>query len=397
MPEDFNRIIPRRNTNSLKWDMYPQDVLPLWVADMDFRSPEAVITALHDAVSHGVFGYPLGIHADPHEREDMRQIIIERMNDLYHWQIQVEDILFVPGVVVGLNMVIRSLSEQGGEVLVQPPVYPPILAASQNSRMRRVEAPLVPVHAHIGDPILHYEIDFERFEKAIGAQTKAFILCNPHNPTGRVFTKSELAHLADICLRKNVVICSDEIHNDLVFSPNHHIPIAVLDKEIAHNTVTLMAPSKTFNIPGLEFSFAIVPNPELRKRILQAGEGLVGWINSLAWVAAKAAYLDGKIWLEELLSYLKANRDFLTGWLKENLPRVDFTQPEGTYLTWLDMRSLDLKPSPYEFFLKEARVAFNDGKAFGTGGEGFVRLNFATQRSILQEALDRMKRAIEKR
>lgn len=397
MAKDLNRIIPRRNTNSLKWDTYPQDVLPLWVADMDFRSPEAVISALQKAVEHGIFGYPLGIHAGPHDREDLRQIIVDRMKNLYQWEIQAEDILFLPGVVVGFNMVVRSLADHGGEILVQPPVYPPILAAPQNSHMQRVEAPLIPVHLNPSEPILHYEIDFELFEKAISPQTKGFILCNPHNPSGRVFTKQELEHLADICLRKNVLICSDEIHNDLIFSPYQHIPIASLDKEIAQNTVTLMAPSKTFNIPGLEFSFAIVPNPDLQKRMLQAGEGLVGWINSLAWEAAAAAYCEGQTWLEEVLGYLKENRDFLTDWLKEKLPQVEFTQPEGTYLAWLNMESLDLKPNPYEFFLKEARVALNDGKTFGTEGKDFVRLNFATQRSILQEALERMKQAIEKR
>ncbi|MGB9592478.1 MAG: MalY/PatB family protein, partial [Candidatus Kryptoniota bacterium] len=290
-----------------------------------------------------------------------------------------------------------ALSDHGGEVLVQPPVYPPILAAAQNSRMQRVEAPLIPTPSNQCHQILKYEIDFEQFEQAISPQTKVFILCNPHNPTGRVFTKPELEHLADICLRKNVVICSDEIHNDLVFSPHQHIPIAALDKEIAQNTVTLMAPSKTFNIPGLEFSFAIVPNPDLRKRLLLAGAGLVGWINSLAWVAAAAAYRDGETWLKELLVYLKGNRDFLTAWLKEKLPQVKFTQPEGTYLAWLDMASFDLKPNPYEFFLKEARVALNDGKTFGREGEGFVRLNFATQRSVLQEALERMTMALKNR
>ncbi len=397
MKNDFDQIIPRRNTNSLKWDSYPADVLPLWVADMDFRSPEAVIDALHQAVAHGVFGYPLGIHPDPKEQNELRQIIVERMARLYRWEIYPEDILFIPGVVVGFNLVAHALAEEGGEILVQPPVYPPILAAAQNARMRRVEAPLTLKNVGGDSHILHYEIDFDQFERAISARTKVFILCNPHNPTGRVFNQFELERMAEICLAQKVIICSDEIHNDLIFSPNQHIPIAALDKEIAQNSITLMAPSKTFNIAGLEFSFAIVQNPQLRNQLLKVSEGLVSWINSLAWVAARAAYQEGEEWLRDLLTYLRGNRDFLTDWLAKYLPQIHFTQPEGTYLAWLDMHALELYPNPFEFLLKEARVALNDGRTFGSGGEGFVRLNFGTQRSILQEALERMIMAVGKR
>ncbi|MGB9591294.1 MAG: MalY/PatB family protein [Candidatus Kryptoniota bacterium] len=397
MPENFDRIVARRNTDSLKWDTYPEDVIPLWVADMDFQCPQPVITALQAAVQHGVFGYPIGLHNEPSARLEMRQIIVERMARLYDWHIQMEDILFVPGVVVGFNQVVQAFAEEGGEVLVQPPVYPPILSAAQNAHMRRVEAPLIPRMEGKTNRLLHYEIDFEEFEKAISPQTKVFILCNPHNPSGRVFTKTELERMGEICLHHKMIICSDEIHNDLIFTPNKHIPIAALDKEIAWNSVTLMAPSKTFNIPGLEFSFAIVPNPEIRQRMLHAGEGLVGWINSLGWVAAAAAYREGAAWLAEVLKYLQANRDFLVDWLETNIPEIYFTQPEGTYLAWLDMRPLGLKPTPFEFFLQKARVAFNDGKTFGNAGEGFVRLNFGTQRSILQEALERMALALKER
>ncbi|MCS6908898.1 MAG: aminotransferase class I/II-fold pyridoxal phosphate-dependent enzyme, partial [Anaerolineales bacterium] len=232
------------------------------------------------------------------------------------------------------------------------------------------------------------------FEQALAPDTRLFILCNPHNPTGRVFRRAELERLAEICLRHGVAICSDEIHGDLVFEPHHHLPIASLDPEIARNTITLMSPSKTFNIPGLQFSFAIVPNSEWRKRLQTAGQGLTGWVNSLGWVAALAAYREGEEWLREVLQYLRANRDLLTGWLAENLPHAPHTIPEGTYLVWLDCRPLGLPDNPYAFFLREAKVAFSDGRAFGKEGEGFIRWNFACPQSLLEEACARLAQAV---
>ncbi len=390
---NFDQIIPRRGTNSLKWDTYPEDVLPMWVADMDFQSPQAVIDALHQAVDHGIFGYPSGLHSEPNQRRELREILVERMARLYHWQIQPEELLFIPGVVVGFNLVAHALGGAGNSLIVQPPIYPPILAAAANAGMRRIDAPLVPVLRD--QRTLHYEMDFDQFERAIAPDTRLFILCNPHNPSGRVFQRAELERLAEICLRHRVAICSDEIHGDLIFAPHHHLPIASLDPEIAQNTITLMAPSKTFNIPGLQFSFAIVQNAEWRKLLEAAGQGLTGWINALGWVAALAAYREGEEWLREVLQYLQANRDFLCGWINENLPGVAHTCPEGTYLAWLDCRSLGLPESPYNFFLKRAKIAFNDGKAFGKEGEGFIRWNFACPRGLLEEAFTRLAQALK--
>lgn len=392
MTNNFDQIIARRGTNSLKWDTYPEDILPMWVADMDFRSPQAVIDALHQAIEHGIFGYPSGLHNEPNQRSELRQVLVERMARLYDWQIQPEDIYFVPGVVVGFNLVAHALGEAGCNLLVQPPVYPPILGAAANVGMRRVDSPLNPRLNEAG--ILHYEIDFDHFEQTIGKDTRLFLLCNPHNPSGRVFIRSELERLAEICLRHGVAICSDEIHGDLIFEPHQHIPIASLDPEIAQNTITLMAPSKTFNIPGLQFSFAIVPNREWRKRLEAASQGLTNWINALGWVAALAAYSGGEMWLKEVLQYLRANRDFLLQWIQEHFPQVPHTSPEGTYLAWLDCRPLNLPDNPSSFFLKEAKIAFNDGKAFGKEGEGFVRWNFACPRPILEEACERLVRAL---
>lgn len=392
MTNSFDQIILRRGTNSLKWDTYPEDILPMWVADMDFRSPQPVIDALHQAVEHGIFGYPSGLHNEPSQRGELRQVLVERMARLYDWQIQPEDIFFVPGVVVGFNLVAHALGEAACSLMVQPPVYPPILGAAANAGMRRVDNPLIPQVSEAG--IMHYEIDFDHFEQSISQDTRLFLLCNPHNPSGRVFSRLELERLAEICLRHGVAICSDEIHGDLIFEPNRHIPIASLAPEIARNTITLMAPSKTFNIPGLQFSFAIVPNQEWRKRLEAASQGLTNWINSLGWVAALAAYREGELWLKEVLQYLQTNRDFLRQWMQEQFPQVPHTCPEGTYLAWLDCRPLNLPSNPYSFFLKKAKVAFNDGKAFGKEGEGFIRWNFACPRPILEEACDRLVQAV---
>ncbi|PWH14726.1 MAG: putative C-S lyase [Anaerolineae bacterium] len=393
LSHNFDQIISRRGTNSLKWDSYPEEVLPMWVADMDFRSPPAVIDALHQAVEHGIFGYPSGLHTEPNQRRELREVLVERMARLYHWQIQPEDIYFVPGVVVGFNLVAHALGGAGHSLIVQPPIYPPILGAAANAGMRRIDNPLV---SYVNEAnVLYCEIDFDQFEQAILEDTRLFLLCNPHNPVGRVFTRTELERLAEICLRHGLAICSDEIHGDLIFEPNHHTPIASLDPEIAQNTITLMAPSKTFNIPGLQFSFAIVPNREWRKRLDEASQGLTSWINALGWVAALAAYREGEEWLRQVLRYLQDNRDYLVQWLSENLPYVPHTCPQGTYLAWLDCRPLGLPSDPYTFFLKEAKVAFNDGKAFGKEGEGFIRWNFACPRSLLEEACARVAQAVK--
>jgi cystathionine beta-lyase len=384
---DFDTLPLRRGTDSGKWGKYKDDVLPMWVADMDFRSPEPVILALHARVEHGVFGYPLGLDGDPRENMAIRQVIIERLARLYGWQVLPEELVFIPGVVTGFNLACQMVSAPQAGVLVQTPVYHPILHAPEYTGMLLQEAQLV-------NQDLHYSIDFEAFEAAITAQTRLFILCNPHNPVGRVYTHNDMASLAEICLRKGLLICSDEIHSDLVYPPHRHIPLASLDPQIARKTITLMAPSKTFNLPGLKFSFAIIQNPELRKRYQRAGRALVGWINIFGWTAALAAYQEGQDWLDQLLVYLQANRDFLSAYLRREIPGVAMREPEGTYLAWLDCRHAGIPGNPYEFFLEKARVAFNDGKIFGSGGEGFVRLNFGCPRSMLVEALQRMKTAL---
>lgn len=379
---NFDALPNRRSSESLKWGAFPEDVLPMWIADMDFVSPEPVIRALHERVEHGIFGYPM-------ETPELRQVIVDRMADLYRWSIQPEDIILVPGVVKGFNLACLSVASPGGGVLVMPPVYPPILQAPAKTETLRKEAPLV----QRADGT--YEIGWDEFEAAIHEHTRLFILCNPHNPVGRVFRRDELERMAEICLRQGVVICSDEIHCDLIYRGYHHIPIASMDPEIAQNTITLMAPSKTYNIPGLQCSYAIIPNPELRQKYQNATKGLVSWVNLMGMVAMSAAYRHGQEWLEQVLTYLEHNRDFVFGYLAKECPSIRMVKPEGTYLAWLDCRQSGIEGNCAQFFLEKGKVALEDGSKFGREGEGFVRLNFGCPRSMLAEALERMKHALQ--
>jgi cystathionine beta-lyase len=283
--------------------------------------------------------------------------------------------------------VAQAIGSNGDEVLVQPPIYPPMLTAPDNAGRICTSVPLVEGQER-------YEIDFDAFKHAIKPCTSMFLLCNPHNPSGRVFTKGELEHLAESCLANNIIICSDEIHCDVIYQGYEHIPMASLGTEVAANTVTLFAPSKTFNIPGLKCSIGVVQNPKLRAQIEKTAAGLIPHVNLLGYAAALAAYRDGQSWLDELLVYLEANRDFVLDFLATHLPAIKCRPPESTFLAWLDCRQADIPGNPYEFFLENARVALNDGVRFGQGGEGFVRLNFGCPRATLSEALERMRTAL---
>jgi cystathionine beta-lyase len=390
MKYDLDHVPDRQSTDSIKWNKYAEDVLPMWVADMDFPVAEPILKSLRSRVDHGVFGYPNYLPPKDNAVTELQQILVERMQEKYHWQVKPEELLFLPGVIVGLNLTCLAHAEPGGGVLIQTPVYPPFFRTAPHAGMLLQEAALVQA------PDGHYVVDWDAFEAAFTDQTKVFVLCNPHNPVGRVFCKDELERIAEICLRKGVVVCSDEIHCDLIFNGHQHTPIASLDPEIARHTVTLMAPTKTYNIAGLQFSFAIVQDEALRKRLVEAMHGLVMWTNMMGTNAALAAYRGGQEWLEQVLGYLEENRDYLDGWVHRELPGMEMVKPEGTYLAWLDCRKVGMQCSPYEFFLNEARVGFNDGSTFGKSGEGFVRMNFACTRQVLTEALQRMKAALER-
>jgi cystathionine beta-lyase len=371
MKYDFDTLPNRRASESAKWQYYEADVLPMWVADMDFVSPQPVIEALQARVAHGVFGYPMGLTGLPNELREFREMLIERFDRLYGWKVQPEDLLLIPGVVTALNLATHAFVPAGGSVLVQPPVYPPFLHLGENARVGLQHAPLSR-DSRSGV----YSFDATSFDAAFTPETRLFALCNPHNPVGRAFQRSELEQMAEICLRRDVLICSDEIHCDLIFSGYQHIPIASLSPEVARRTITLFQ------------------DRELRKQLMQARQGLVGWVNLMGLVAAEAAYRDGQEWLDQLLVYLEANRDYLYEYVQRELPGIQMALPEATYLAWLDCRSLGLDRDPYDFFLEKARVALNQGSSFGPGGEGFVRLNFGCPRSMLADALERMKRAL---
>jgi cystathionine beta-lyase len=379
---DFDRVVERRNTDSNKWRKFPADVLPLWVADMDFPSPPAVVQALRARVEHGFFGYLA-------EHHDLPEIVAERVGKRYGWRVSPEAVLTLPGVIAGFNQALRALTSPGEGLLLQVPVYPPILRAHGNHGLRRDDCAL----ARGADG--RYAVDLDAFAAAIRDTTRVFLLCNPHNPVGRLFERAELEGLASACLRRNLWIVADEIHCDLLLDGRQHVPIAALSPEVERRTITLMAPSKTFNLPGLKCAVAIIPDAALRERFAAAAADLVAKIGVLGYTGALAAYRDGDAWLQALLPYLAANRDYLAAHVRATLPGVTMAPPEATYLGWLDCRGAGpAAADPYTFFLERAKVALNDGTTFGPGGAGFVRLNFACPRSLLTEALARMRAAL---
>ncbi len=387
---DLDHVPERRPTDSIKWNHFEPDVLPMWVADMDFPVAEPILQSLRQRVDHGIFGYPAYVHPKPGSVTAFQELLVERMYMRYGWRVEPDEILPLPGVIVGLNLTCSALATPGGGVLIQTPVYPPFFATAKNAGMQLQEASL---YCRPGG---RYEVDWEAFEAAITDQTRVFILCNPHNPVGRVFRRDELERMAHICLRHGVTICSDEIHCDLVFKGQAHLPIASIDEEVAMNTITLMSPTKTYNIAGLQCSFAIVQNKDLRARFQESMHGLVMWVNLIGMNAAIAAYRDGQEWLSQVLAYLEGNRDYLADFVATQLPQLRMVKPEGTYLAWLDCREAGIPGAPCEYFIKEARVGFNDGVTFGKGGEGFVRLNFACTRASLTKALGQMKASLER-
>jgi len=386
MTYNFDEVIERRASGSFKWNEYPEDVLPMFVADMDFRTPQPIIDALEKRVEHGLFGYQW-------TGADLQELVCKRMARLYNWRVEPRHVIFLPGVVCGLNLVCRAVGTTGDAAITLTPIYPPFLTAPTNQGMSLQTVQLKPSNQ---GPTIRYEIDLEAFRAQITKSTKLFTLCHPHNPTGREFTQEELRQLGEICIEKDLFICSDEIHCDLTLDKTKHTPLATVSPEIADRCVTLMAPSKTFNLSGLGASYAIVQNNELRRRIRKAASGIVADINVLGLVALKAAYGSCDNWVPELLRYLLKNRDTFVDYVVRNLPSVKTTVPEATYLAWLDCRQAGIiSRDPYNFFLQESRVAVNDGASFGPGGEGFVRFNFGCPQAQMMRALEQMRHALE--
>lgn len=378
-PVDFDTPVIRSGTASVKWDKYKgKDIIPLWVADMDFVSPPAVMEALHARIDHGIFGYT-------ESPDQLIDALCQMLIDRYGWQVKPEWVLWLPGVVTALNVACRAVGSDDDAVLTSVPVYPPFLSAPRYSKRRLITVPLLQKDGRWG-------MDFEQLEKAITPRTRMIILCHPHNPVGRVFDSKELQRLLDICIRNDLVICSDEIHCDLILDTDKkHVPTASLGAEAADRTITLMAPSKTYNLPGLGCSFAVISNANLRRRFKKAKAGIVSHVNTLGLTAALAAYRHGEPWHAALLEYLRGNRERVMQAVNR-MPGLSTTHVEATYLAWIDVRPLGLE-QPVAFFEK-AGVGLSDGLHFGD--PGYVRLNFGCARSLLDMALERMETAVEK-
>jgi cystathionine beta-lyase len=387
MSEEFDRVVDRRGTASLKWDFSKRftgrdGLLPLWVADMDFPAPPEVIEALRRRVEHGVFGYTL-------EPESYFQAAMDWMQRRHGWKLEREWLLPAPGVVPAINLAILAFSEPGDEVVIQPPVYYPFAEGIQRNGRVVAENPLALEKRR-------YRMDFAQLERRIGPRTRLAILCSPHNPVGRVWDRDELTALGDLCRRRRVILLSDEIHGDLVLPGFRHLPSASLSTELAGITVAFLSATKSFNLAGLGGSLMVIPDPDLRKRFKKMKESLwTGLANAFSVAASEAAWRHGEPWLDRLLAYIQANYEFLVRFLAGRLPAARVMPMEGTYLAWIDCRGLGLSDEQLkERILERAGVWLDDGPMFGTGGQGFQRLNLACPRDTLREALERIASAL---
>jgi cystathionine beta-lyase len=391
MTYDFDTPIDRRGTDSQKWQKYAgRDILPLWVADMDFRSPPEVIAALHARVDHGVFGY-----ARP--TRSTIDTIVEALHARYRWSIEPSWLIWLPGLVVGLNITARAFVQPGEAVLCNTPVYPPFMTAPAQQGREVIAVPLAlrPAEGPAA-AARRWEIDWDALERAVTPRTRLFFLCNPHNPVAQVFRREELVRLAEFCLRHNLLLCSDEIHCDLILDELPHVPTGTLGAEIARRTITLMAPSKTFNLPGLGISLAIIPDAAVRAQFVRATTGMVAEVNCLGYTACAAAYRYGEPWRRALLAYLRGNRECLLACAVHELPGLRVEAPiEATYLAWCNIEALGLK-DPVAHFEKHG-IGLSDGRHFGAQPGTYLRLNFGCPRATLVEALARMKQAVASR
>lgn len=380
MTFNFDQRIDRRHSDSLKWNKYgDRDVLPLWVADTDFRSPDCIIDALQARVAHGVFGYG----DTPH---DLIETVVQRMAERYGWQIQPEWIILLPGVVSGLNLSVRAFTAPDESTLAPTPIYPPFRGAARLAERRQTNLPLTLQNGR-------WVMDLSEADAQLNGKEKLLMLCNPQNPGGTVYRREELLAQLQFAQRHDLIVCSDEIHCDLILTPElRHIPFASLNEDAAQRSITLISPSKTFNIAGLGASMAIIPNPTLRKRFAQVRQGIVPQVDILALVAANAAWRGGEAWLAAQIDYLRANRDWLTQQVNA-LPGLALAAPEATYLGWIDAGSLNVA-SPALYFEKYG-LGFSPGRDFGD--DRFVRINFGCTRALLEEALSRLARAVQDR
>lgn len=378
MTYDFDQSVNRTNTNSRKWDKYPADVIPLWIADMDFQVAKPITEALQKLVNHSVIGYS-------HAPLELTNVVVERLKALHRWEIKPEWIVWLPGLVPGLHAAVRAVDDTSFySVMTATPVYKPFLEVADLGKRRLQDIPFIWQNER-------WEFDFVEMENQVVPDTKVFMLCNPHNPLGRAFSKPELEQLADFCVKHNLVLCSDEIHCDLILDKSvEHVSVASLNKGIENQSITLLAPSKTFNIAGLGCSFAVIPNEKLRQSFQQAIYGIVPHPSAFAFESALAAYRDSADWHEQVVLYLKENHDYLV----EEINAIDglaMKPMDATYLAWVEYSAID-KPDFVNHLLKHG-LGVMEANIFG--GKNAFRLNFATQRSILEEVVKRLKMAVE--
>lgn len=387
MKYSFDEVIDRTGTAAVKIDGMKEvwgrtDLLPLWVADMDFATPPFILDAIRRRCEHPILGYT-------EKPESYYQAIIGWVKRRYGMEVSKEQLNYVPGIVAGLGMALNCFTAPGDKVMIMPPVYHPFAWLVQRNGRRLVECPLKLENGT-------YRMDLDLFRRSIKG-VRVLILCNPHNPGGVVWTREELETLADVCAEDNVIVFSDEIHADLTLPPHRHVPFAMISEHARNNSVTFMAPSKAFNMPGMAASHTVIYNEGLRKRFvsyLDAGELDMGHV--LAYPAVEAAYTKGDEWLEQCLAYVQANIDYVEAYLQENLPAIQAMRPQASYLVWLDCRKLGLSQEALvDFFVSGARLALNDGAMFGKEGEGFMRMNVGCPRSILEQAMKQLKEAYD--
>jgi cysteine-S-conjugate beta-lyase len=396
MKYDFDTVCDRSNTDCAKWGAVKaifgrEDVIPMWVADMDFPTAAPIVEALKKRAEHPFYGYTM-------PGPGLAEAVVERMKRKLDWKIEPDWVVFTPGIIPALNIAVRALTHPGDEIIVQEPVYFPFFGVVTGSGCQIVHNRLKLVRGR-------YKMDYadleSRFQSREGmrmghSRVKAIILCNPQNPIGRVWSREELTRMGEIVIGHGAIVISDEIHCELLYKGFRHTPFAAISKDFADNSIVCMAPSKTFNLPGLEASSIIIPNKKLRDDFNDARAGMVPGLNIFGLTAMEAAYRHGDEWLKQLLDYLQGNLEITMNWFKERIPRIKVIEPQGTYLLWLDCRGLGLDDKELQKFMREqARVGFDDGYMFGEGGSGFQRMNIACPRSILREALERIEGAVK--